>query len=614
MPFQPEHLVRQRFGIVRIAAGAFEDLAALDLPETMRALSSLRCAEARVGEVAARLREEAGAGIGGCEDARLRRQLLAAKRALFNGRRIDASSLALPHAAEYDAALAECDTSRERFARTFEREVAAARERLHALARSEALQRPLALSSLTLLAQIRKRITPHTERALMKYVSRMHAKTSPFSTFCHVALCTFLPLERGVMCARLGEPTVVTQPNRMPPPREEERYFEDSVLAGDVVCDERAIDALTDTMCSYVRDLSFSDPAIARRRELRRWFGARAEVPLPEILEQSPVADDDAIARWTNALASRLSLEGDSIYIDRQHIDHAFDTVPELRRQLPQSFAAMLQLTAGGAVLNACGPGFGKQVSRFLDLLPGEALEEQRTINRRAAGMSRFVEVNDGSLLNMNIHPQLADGEIGERDVSDLVVRVGDDDTLWLWHVPTNQRLQVVDLGLQDPATRAPLHRFLNTFFSPAQELIRKPLLNAALIASGRNIARPRVIYDRSLVIRRKSWVVPKAMLPMRAKGESDAAFFARVDAWRESHGMPAYVFAKIRRAAKRDDRKPQFISFAGCHSVALLEKLFDRVTGTITFQEMLPAPDEMLEWNGRRHAIEFVVHWNRSA
>jgi hypothetical protein len=164
---------------------------------------------------------------------------------------------------------------------------------------------------------------------------------------------------------------------------------------------------------------------------------------------------------------------------------------------------------------------------------------------------------------------------------------------------------------LQDPATRSPLHRFLNTFFSPAQEVIRKPMLKAVLAATGRTIARPRVIYDRRLVIRRKTWEVPKAMLPVRARGESDAAFFRRIDAWRESFGMPAYVFVKIRRAAKRDDRKPQFISFTSWHSIALLEKLFDRVVDILRIQEMLPAPDDMLEWNGRRHAIEFVVHWN---
>jgi len=606
MEFRPAQLERQRFGIVRIAAGAFEDLAALDLPDTMRTLASLRSAEERAASISEQLREEAFAAIGGCDDARLRRQLIAVKRDLFNGRRIDASSLALPRAGDYEAARAELDAAHQCFARTFEREVAAARGKLHELARSEALQRPLALSSLTLLAEIRKRITPHTERALMKYVGRMHAKTSPFSTFCHIAPATFAPLSHRLMSARLGAPTVTRRANRVATTRDEERYFEDSVLAGDVVGDERTIDALTDTISSYVRALSFSDPAIARRHDLRRWFGTREVMPLADVLDQWPNANDDAVERWTNALASRIEVTGDCVYIHRRHLE-------ECGGEPPHSFAAMVQLFAGGAVLNGCGPGYGKQVSRFLDLLPPEMLEEQRAINRRAAGSSRLVEVDDGSLLNMNIHPPLVDGEIGERDVPDLVVKIGDDDTLWLWHVPTNQRIEVVDLGLQDPATRSPLHRFLNTFFSPAREVIRKPMLEAVLAATGRTIVRPRVVYDRRLVIRRKTWEMPKTQLPVRARGESDAAFFRRVDAWRESFGMPVYVFVRIRRATKRDDRKPQFISFTSWHSVALLEKLFDRVVDILRVQEMLPTPDDMLEWNGRRHAIEFIVHWNRS-
>jgi len=618
MTFRSVRLVRQRFGIVRIAAGAFEDLAALDLPDASRALAAVRGAEERVAVIAGRLREEAFAAIRGCDDATLRRRLLEIKRDLFNGRRVDGEGLPLPHAEAYCAAVIEADAACARFADAFDREVAAARAKLHQLAESEALQHPLALSSLALLAQIRRRITPHAELAVMKYVSRMHTKTSPFSTFCPVAVATFAPQER-VMEARLGEARVSVQANRTKWVREEESFFEDSALTGEVVCDARVLDAITETMCGYVRDLGFSDPAIYARAELRRDFerryGREGVVPLERVYEEaqtgvSVLHGDDAVARWTAALASRLELDGDRVYIDRQHVDYAFEVVPGLRRESPRSVAAMLQLTADGAVLNGCGPGHGKQVSRFLNLLPEAVLAEQRALNRSEG--SRLVEFDDGSLLNMNLHPPLVDGEIGESDVPDLAVKIGDDDTLRLWHVPTNQRLEVVDLGLQDRATRSPLHQFLNTFFSPAREIIRRPMVNAALAVSGGGMVRPRVIYDRRLIIRRKSWNVPKAKLPIRARGESDAAYFARVDGWRTSLGMPAYVFVKIHRAARRDDRKPQFISFTGWHSVGLLEKLFARVVDRLKVQEMLPAPADMLEWNGRHHAIEFVVQWNR--
>src|SRR5690349_15386733 len=104
MRSRPARLVPQRHGIVRIAGGAFEDLAALDLPHAMHAFGEVQAAEARVAEVASALRDEAFAAIRGCADVQLRRRLLHAKRDLFNGKRID-PSLALPSMRAYADAL-----------------------------------------------------------------------------------------------------------------------------------------------------------------------------------------------------------------------------------------------------------------------------------------------------------------------------------------------------------------------------------------------------------------------------------------------------------------------------------------------------------------------------
>ena len=139
-------------------------------------------------------------------------------------------------------------------------------------------------------------------------------------------------------------------------------------------------------------------------------------------------------------------------------------------------------------------------------------------------------------------------------------------------------------------------------------------MVKAALAVCPAGIMQPRVVYDRRLIIRRRSWSITKAMLPLRTRAESDAGWFARVDAWRNGLGIPTHVFATIRRAARRDDRKPQFISFASWHSVMLFEKLSGRVTGKLKLQEMLPGPDDMLSWNGRHHAVEFAAQWNKPA
>jgi hypothetical protein len=234
MQLETARLVRQRFGIVRIAAGAFDDLAALDLPNARFALRNLRRAEAHVSEIAEALRDEAFAAIRGCADVELRRRLLRAKRDLFNGRRVDAS-LPLPSMRAYAIAIDELDAARVHFERAFDDDVAAARTKLHALANSEALQRPLARASLALLAEIRRGVTRRVEAGLMKYVTRMHVKSSPFSTFCHVAVARFdvgqaLSLSGQAeslsytMTARLGEARVTVRDDQ----------FEDSVLEGDV--------------------------------------------------------------------------------------------------------------------------------------------------------------------------------------------------------------------------------------------------------------------------------------------------------------------------------------------------------------------------------------------
>ncbi|HEX7680062.1 MAG TPA: lantibiotic dehydratase, partial [Thermoanaerobaculia bacterium] len=195
------------FVIVRIAAGAFDALASLDLLESPSLAADVRRFQATAAAIADLLREELYEVIGGCEDIDLRRLLLRARRDLFNGRRLDARTIAslaaafgprLPNLGGYVDSIRDVDTAERRFAETFATEVAGARRTLSALAGAEELHRPLVLSSEVFLGQLRRYARRaegppsgkelDVERTLMKYLSRMHAKTSPFSTFCHLAV------------------------------------------------------------------------------------------------------------------------------------------------------------------------------------------------------------------------------------------------------------------------------------------------------------------------------------------------------------------------------------------------------------------------------------------
>jgi len=194
------------YAIVRIGGGSFDDLLAMEVDRDGNLLTDLRAAGQELETARAALGEEIFSAIGGCTDAAVRRALLAAKRDLFNGRRNSMESLRqlpavhLPSLSRYEDAAAMFDVCRRTFESTFLERQSHARRLLQDLASSEAFQKPLMLSSRTLLDELSAYLNApadapsakqlHIERAILKYITRAHAKTSPFSTFGHLALAT----------------------------------------------------------------------------------------------------------------------------------------------------------------------------------------------------------------------------------------------------------------------------------------------------------------------------------------------------------------------------------------------------------------------------------------
>jgi hypothetical protein len=355
--------------------------------------------------------------------------------------------------------------------------------------------------------------------------------------------------------------------------------------------------------------------------------------------------------RWSDALAARLigrRVHGEQVDVEREDVDAAFAAVP-LPRAGSDSTSAFIQLARVGeevgAVLNMIGPGHGKSMSRFLHLFPPQWTELVRSANLRAAGPGRrLVEVRDASSHNANLHPPLLDCEISspgaqtsfrredQLPVTDLVVRLGDDGALALERPSTGERIEVLDLGFQGLNSRSQMFRLLVRGFTRANYVRRMPLFRAAGIAWDRMHGRaadpakvigfrPRVVYDGRIVMQRRIWTVPAAVLPLRERGESDAAYFARIDEWRDRNGMPDAVFAFVTRERgqvdpkdsklQRDDYKPQFISFRNWFCVSVIEKLMSRIDKILMFEEMLPGPEDMLTLDGRRHPMELVIQWS---
>jgi len=368
------------------------------------------------------------------------------------------------------------------------------------------------------------------------------------------------------------------------------------------------------------------------------------EFPGSGLFNANMARNREAVDGWKRRLADRLYADGifgDEIRITPADLEAAFADAPELPRSAPASQAAYVQLFRRDgelmAVSNQIISGFGKPMSRFIHLFEPEVTEHQRMFNLAASQQRcRFVELRDGSVHNANLHPQILDYEIAspgaqtsftpdrQIPISDLLVSAGERRSLLLTRRSNGERIEVMDLGFQAIKGRSPMFRLLITGFDCATHVNPAPLFNAVAAAwqrhKGSGATRPRIVYDGRIVLQRRGWTIAKEALPRRDRAESDHAYFVRVNEWRAVHEIPPHVFVFIApnrftsgKRIRADDYKPQFISFHNWFSIALFERLADRVPESVLIEEMLPGISGMLETADGHHPMELILQWGEA-
>ena len=363
--------------------------------------------------------------------------------------------------------------------------------------------------------------------------------------------------------------------------------------------------------------------------------------------------------------------------------------------------------------------GFGKYFSRFLYLFPEE---EQKKIYRKNNSLNRdsVAEICGDANFNANLHPQLVEWEIEYPTIesglaensfktTDIVVIPDEEDenNLKLLHKPSGKFVTPVDLGFLNPMMRPPLYQLLSRFSFPSnfglgipqfpykQEVKKNTRENpekedqnevGELRAETNNqnsnngkaeklIYRPRVVFNETIILSRKTWIIPFSMFPSLSNGESDFDYFLRVNRWRINNNIPEEVFVKINPMPKnkpvtaqnveapkqeavidennqednkeiveeksenttppqqenkengktvapakkpvkfsRDYYKPQYISF----NSPLLVNLFGKLTVnlenfTMTLEERYPAGEELPGYENKKFATELIFQINFS-
>ncbi len=199
--------------LTRLGGGAFEKLESLNLSASSLLAIEIHQLQESLEDVRNRITERLYSLIPQAEDPVIRKQLINCRRSVHNLKELETGVLDeilafipaslkedLKHYLLIKEALQELWDKGEQ---TFQNEIKRLRENFHKLVSDETLQKGLLLSSHSLLDCIRAYLSKpapenkkefQTERGLMKYISRMYAKTSPFSTFTNLAMARIAPL------------------------------------------------------------------------------------------------------------------------------------------------------------------------------------------------------------------------------------------------------------------------------------------------------------------------------------------------------------------------------------------------------------------------------------
>lgn len=210
------------YALLRIAGGPFGRLQELELVSAKERLEQVR----QLKKEMSLLKDSVCEAIYGCitrAPNQVQNKLLNLKRNIFNDRKWSMEQVnglsqyltpgltaSLANMADYREKILMLETAVKE---AYNEEVNELRLKLKELAKRDELQKGLILSSQSLLKRVESYINTDiknfkkehykTELSLIKYINRIYAKTSPFSTFTNIAHCTLTAAGNGsfIQCA-----------------------------------------------------------------------------------------------------------------------------------------------------------------------------------------------------------------------------------------------------------------------------------------------------------------------------------------------------------------------------------------------------------------------------
>ncbi len=194
--------------LIRLSGGSMDALASLNAVKTDKVLENIYSVRENIDRLKNAVNDEIYSFISQQSDNNVQKALLNLKRDVFNEREAAPQSYEVVkgslnesinnHVKEYLKSKEEYNNLKKKGEEVFTQEQVEIHGRLKNVFQNEMLKKGLLLSSQSLLDRIdsyvevdlgdRKKKEMQTEQGLIKYITRMHAKTSPFSTFTNLSL------------------------------------------------------------------------------------------------------------------------------------------------------------------------------------------------------------------------------------------------------------------------------------------------------------------------------------------------------------------------------------------------------------------------------------------
>ena len=357
----------------------------------------------------------------------------------------------------------------------------------------------------------------------------------------------------------------------------------------------------------------------------------------------------DLRRRLVDAFVTSAVAGEDEMALHAGLIDDIASRLPAQIRRDWTSYSAFVQPsvvrgTIVEAVINTVYGGLGAFLSRFAGIIdPQQTATLRQRIREFFPADHSVAEFRPVHGFNANLHPLLAPEDLGDVFAvegngileSDLAIEHDPTaDAIVVTHSSTGKRLDVLYVGVLMPYLLPMKYGALYALGGSGQlNIAFHDAAEQKLDAGARERVRPypRVRFG-SLVLCRRRWYAVKSSVPVQEAGESDVAYFVRLNHWRLDAGIPATVFVRDkvsdfgqpqaidrtewRRRLSWTRSKPQFIDFRRGLFARYLSKWLQRdPKHDVFFEEVLPEfPHAAVREPGGSHIAEMVIELDRPA